>query len=263
MIGSRCFSVVIAFMALHLDLSSVWAEACPPKPVVEEGGTHRCYADGRRGHVHLWTPKEFEPKSAVTVIYVHGHNLHDDGCANAHYLDCAWDAHGLASQFAKSGLNALFVAVEGPVRAGRDVKWTSLGVLLRSVRRRGGIVPPTPVVAVAHSAGIYTVMRFLGDSRLRHVVSLDALYLRSPKVLAKWYRGSKRRRLTLVGAESRYARTSALGRKLSCASKTDVFGPYSNARCVVAVDPDIGHMDLIRDGRVLPGVLARINTASR
>jgi hypothetical protein len=263
MIGSLCFSVAIAFVTLCLDLSGAWAGECSSEPVVEKDGVHRCYVDGRRGHVHLWIPKGFEPSSAVTVVYVHGYNLRDDGCTNVHYLDCAWDAHGLASQFAKSGLNALFVAVEGPVRAGRDVQWTSLDVLLRSVRRRGGIVPPTPVVAVAHSAGIYTVTRFLSDKRLRHVVSLDALYLSSSKRLAKWYRGSKGRRLTLVGAESRHARTSALGRELSCAIKTDLSGPYSSARCVAAVDPDIGHMDLVRDGRVLPGVLARLDTASR
>ncbi len=258
MVNRRCLGVSVIVMMLFARAAA--AEPCSSEPVAEEGGSHRCYADTTRGHVHLWTPNGFDARTAVTVVYVHGHNLGDDGCANAHYVDCAWDAHGLAAQFSKSGLNALFVAIEGPVNAHQRVKWTSLDALLRFVRRKEHAAPPLPVVAAAHSAGLATVARFLGDRRLRHVISLDALYWRTPKLLANWYKASRKRRLTLVGVESRHAQTSALARTLSCTLSTDVFGPFSDARCAAAVDSDVGHMDVIRDGRVLPGALARVHT---
>lgn len=254
----RCVYAVFALLALATRAPAALAEGCPSKPVPEDGGLHRCYADKTRGHVHLWTPDGFEPKTAVTVIYVHGHNLGDDGCDNAHYVDCAWDAHGLASQFSKSGLNALFVAIEGPTSSRETVAWTSLDAVLRFVRRKEHVASPVPVVAVAHSAGIATVARFLGDRRLRHVIAVDALYQRAPKLLRRWYAASRKRRLTLVGVESRHAQTSALARKLLCSVSTDVFGPFSDVRCAAAIDPDVGHMDVIRDGRVLPGALARV-----
>lgn len=256
---SRCLALVFSVLSMHFGLPDARAEVCSPEPTAEEGGLHRCYAEGRHGRIHVWTPDGFDAKTAVTVVYVHGFNLGDDHCPDTRYLDCAWDAHALALQFAKSGQNAMFIAVEGPVRPGQRVQWTSLDELLRVVHRRSGIVPPTPVMAVAHSAGIYTVMRFLGDTRLRHVVALDALYLHSSAMLERWYRTSASRRLTLIGAASRFAQTSALGRKLSCAITSDIFGPYLGARCVAAVDPEIGHMELIRDGRIMPAALARMS----
>ncbi len=261
MMLKRCAYAVFALLALVVRAPAALAGECSSKPVAEDGGSHRCYADKTRGHVHLWTPDGYEPKTAVTVIYVHGHNLGDDGCVSAHYIDCVWDAHGLASQFSKSGLNALFVAIEGPTSSREAVAWTSLAAVLRFVHRKERVSPPMPVVAVAHSAGMATVARFLGDRHLRHVIVVDALYQRAPKLLRRWYAASRKRRLTLVGVASRHAQTSALARKLSCSVSTDVFGPFPDARCAAAIDPDVGHMDVIRDGRVLPGALARVRAA--
>lgn len=257
MARSCCLVLLFSVFFFCAGIAGVRAETCSSEPVTEEGGTHRCYADGGRGRIHVWVPDGFDPKTAVTVVYVHGFNLGDDHCPDARYLDCLWEAHALAFQFSKSGLNALFVAVEGPVRSGCRVKWTSLGALLRVVQRRSGLAPPMPVVAVAHSAGIYTVLRFLGDARLRHVIALDALYQRSSKAIEKWYRGSESRILTLVGAASRFAQVSALGRKLLCTMIDDVLGPYPGARCVSAIDPEINHMELIRGLHALPSGLAR------
>lgn len=239
------FSSVIFVLAIALWADAAWAEGCPKEPVEEFGGTHWCYSAGKRGNVHLWKPVGYDPKTAVTVVYVHGHNIGYDRCTNAGYLDCIWDAHGLPAQFAESGLKALFVAIEAP-RYGREKqKWTSLGALLKSIRAKGGTRPPQKAAILGHSAGIYAIMNFLGDARLVHVVALDALYADSPKRLAKWYRASKARRLTLVGAQSRHAQTRALDTALKCADAS-VEGPYPSApRCVAAVDPDLDHMEVV------------------
>ncbi len=251
----RAFLVVFAVLTAWRP--NARAETCSVEPAAEEAGTHRCYEAGNHGRVHVWIPEGFDRKTAVTVVYAHGFRLGGDHCPQAGYLDCLWYAHGLAHQFSKSGLNALFVAVDSPVRPGQRVKWGSLDALLRFVRRRSGFALPVPVIAVAHSAGIRTVTRFLGEARLRHVIVLDALYNDSARRLENWYRASKRRRLTLVGAQSRSARTLALGNKLLCERKSDLFGPYSAARCVAAVDADYGHMHVVTDGKILPAVLAR------
>lgn len=248
-------------LAILLLLTSRAAAGCPKSPVAEEGGTHWCYAAGKgRGNVHLWTPAGYDAKTAVTVVYVHGHDIGYDRCVGVRpYLDCIWDAHGLSAQFAASGLSALFVAVEAPVSGRGKVKWTSLDALLSSIRARGGVKPPGKVVAMGHSAGIYTIRAWLGDGQLAHVVSLDALYADSARRLAKWYRGSKGRRLTLVGAQSRHAQTEALGKALKCGPVADVSAPFpTSPRCAAYVDPLLDHMDVVIRVDAIPNALARM-----
>jgi len=134
------------------------------------------------------------------------------------------------------------------------VKWDSLDALLRSIRADGGVKPPGRVVAVAHSAGIFTVKRFLGDARLAHVIVLDAAYQDAPKRLASWYRGSKDRRLTLVGAQSVGWKTARLVRALGCRKELD----ENAARCASLIDTGLGHMAVVTAGGILPLTLARI-----
>ena len=245
-----------ALILMFLGVSTARAGTCPSRTVAEEGGTHWCYSAGALGHVHLWKPGSYDRARAVTIVYVHGYNLGDDGCSNAHYIDCAWKKHHLATQFAKSGLNALFVAVEGPVNDEQRAAW-KLDPLLDSVRRKGGIRPPLPVVAMGHSGGIFTVERFLDDDRLRHVIMLDAGYQLAPKKIAAWYGGGTRRRLTLIGASGTYWTTGALGKKLGCDGKAP-----STARCAMTIDEKIDHMRLIREARVMPHALTRIRQPS-
>lgn len=245
-----CLALCAASLAWNAPAA---ASGCPSAPVAEEGGEHWCYSAGARGNVHLWTPAGYDPKTAVTVVYVHGHDIDAPKRDAAHYLDWAWNAHGLAKRFAASGIGALFVAVEGPVNDRQKVKWRSLDALLRSVKKDGGIAAPKRVVVAAHSAGVFTLTRWLDDGRLTHAILLDALYQDSPDRLARWYRGSKSRRLTLVGADSVGWRAAKLSKKLRCAS-----GLGSKARCAALVDLKLGHMDVVTDGTTLPTALARI-----
>lgn len=130
----------------------------------------------------------------------------------------------------------------------RGVKWPSLDSLLLSVKTDGGLKPPGRITAIAHSAGVFIVMRWLGDGRLAHVVVLDAAARR-----ARWYGGAPDRRLTLIGAESVHARTPALGKRLGCAPLADPTVAYPAAeRCVAAVDGASAHMDVVWNGGVIP-----------
>lgn len=249
---------ILTVAAVVLGAADAAAGGCPKTPVAEHGGEHWCYSAGKRGHVHLWKPASYAAAGATTVVYLHGHNIGLDGCPKKRYLDCLWDAHGLATQFAASGLNALFIAVEGPVGGRGKPKWGSLDEVLRSVRTHGGVKPTGSVTVAAHSAGIFTAANFLGDGRLAHVIALDALYLDSPKRLAAWYRGSKARRLTLVGAESRHVQSERLGKALGCPQVDALSAPYpASGRCLAAVNANVAHMDVAMGGMILPTALAR------
>lgn len=251
----RRLLVCLAFSVVSLARTpSAAASGCPTSPVAEEGGSHWCYSAGARGNVHLWTPAGYDPKTAVTVVYVHGHDIDASPRGQARYLDGAWNAHCLAAQFAASGIGALFIAVEGPLNDRQKVKWTSLDALLRSVRADGAVKPPGRVVAVAHSAGIFTVKRFLDDARLAHVIVLDAAYKDAPQRLARWYRASKDRRLTLVGAASVGWKTARLVRALGCRKGLG----EKKARCASLIDTDLGHMTVVTASGILPLSLARI-----
>lgn len=270
MVRTRIFALVM--LGVSALASPASAGGCPAQVVAEAGGRHWCYDAGKEGHVHLWTPAAFDARTAVTVVYVHGYNVDArgrqvwgkragaEGCVNAHYLDCAWDKQGLASQFAASGLNALFIAVEGPVNDGQAVKWTSLDPILASVEANGGLKPPGKVAAVAHSAGMFTVKGFLTNVRLAHVVALDALYQDSTDRLARW--SGVTHRLTLIGADSVHARTAALGKRLGCVPVGDMTKDYPaaalTAECAVAVDKGVAHMDVVWSRNVIPHALARI-----
>ncbi len=240
----------LVIVLLCLQASFAAAEGCPKKPAAEEAGKHWCYDAGKRGHVHLWKPDAFKPDDSVTVVYIHGYNLGDDDCANRHYVDCAWDKHRLAAQFAKSGTNALFVAIESPISDDEKPKWASLDALLDSIRDKGKANPPSRVIVVAHSGGMFTAEHFLNDDHLVQVVSLDALYRDAPARLAKWYKDSRRRRLTMVGASCLSETTSTLGKQLGCTTDPE-------ARCYNLIDASIDHMKLVRDGRLMPILLAR------
>lgn len=125
------------------------------------------------GPVHVFIPDGYT--HGGTVVYVHGY--YDN-------VDTAWTNHKLQAQFEASGRDAMFIAIEAPQKKGDSVRWTSLSALLDDVQFRLGIKPPDNVCAVAHSAGFETVAQWLGDSRLRTIILLDALYGYVQKYLA-------------------------------------------------------------------------------
>src|SRR5262249_40930650 len=92
-------------------------------------------------------------------------------------LDSAWNEYHLAEQFARSQLNAMFIACGAPSALERPVMWPSLTSLLREVAT--DIDQPLPtgeLVAVGHSGAYRTLVLWLSNPALRTLVLLDAAY---------------------------------------------------------------------------------------
>jgi len=240
----------------------VAAAGCPTAPVDEQGGKHWCYNhDSTKGHVHLWTPPGFKADGAITAIYIHGHDLAGDPCPSAHYIDCAWDAHKLASQFKASGINALFVAVEGSTSGTDPKKWGSLSSLLASIADKGALTPPANVTVLGHSAGMYTANSLWNDARVKHVVALDWLKPPLDANVSGWYKGGQDRKLTIVsGSSGQTAIGIEVAEALGCPTVTGTSGLSADqiaARCLHIKGVAGGHMGVVTGQAAIPLALKR------
>ena len=102
------------------------------------------------------------------MVYVHGLFTR---------VDQAWHDHHLATQFAASGANALFIVPEAPEAADEPPAWTDLESLISTALSRAHLRrPPGPLVAVGHSGAYRTLAEWLGDPELHTLILIDALY---------------------------------------------------------------------------------------
>ncbi len=207
------------------------------------------------GPIHVWTPARYDASTAGIVVYVHGFYVTVDG---------AWKRHRLADQFAKSGLNALFIACEAP-RGGDDpVSWTYLTALLKTVSKKlGEPLPKGRVVAVGHSGAHLTMAHWLDDPRLDTIVLLDARY-RGMLRLDEWLEGSPARRLIEAAAltqpwsdELHASRPDALVFDRFPLAQSGQSGRLDGARQarVVYVRSQLDHMGLVTSGVAIPMLL--------
>lgn len=229
------------------------AATVPAAPTLVHGGRH-WRIKTVNGPVHVWTPPGYQPATAGVVLYVHGYYTR---------LDAAWRKHRLPAQFAASGRNALFIVPEAPARGRDEVSWRSLGDLIREVRRHTGLAQPWgSIVAVGHSGAYRTLLHWLDDRRLAHVILLDGLYGNEDAFLA-WLDAAKRppNRLTLIGLDTlRWSELAApehpdryqldwLPDRLS-----DIPADARGAR-FLHICSQRGHMDIVTEGQVLPLLL--------
>lgn len=271
--------LTIAFTALFLP-SAVFAAGCkPPKEVTpancssteasEQGGKTICVDTGSKGHIWTWRPDNYNLSSAVTVVYMHGHDI-DVTPRGGHYIDKAWKHHRLAEQFKKSGLNALFIAPEGPTDSGQSVKWTSLTDLLNKVKSETGIDPPQRVVTIGHSAGMFTTVYFRNDSRVIHMVSMDSMYGKTagttvPDRLDEVTRLRSAVKITLAGGSDQngkmktfteshpgFTEVSGYPSTLSSEQKSAKYLWFNSTK---------NHCDLASGGQALPVILQRAGDA--
>jgi hypothetical protein len=227
-------------------------------PTVEEAveAGRQWRLDTPQGPVHVWAPAGYDRATAQTIVYVHGYFTDVDG---------AWQKDELPAQFARSGLNALFIACEAPSSYDQPVRWTSLAQLLEAVRT--GIddpLPRGPVIAVGHSAAFRTLTAWLPEHELDTLVLFDAAY--ETDQFVAWVNASKAHRLIDVGDDTR-AWTERLHSALPDTIVVDhVPAPGSDELPVGArvlyIKSDVGHMPLVEDGVALPVVL-RALTARR
>ncbi len=245
----------------------VEASGCPTSPVAELGGLHWCYKHSvAAGNVHLWTPPGYKADSAVTVVYIHGLDIGgSDTCSKKRpYVDCIWDAsdHGIVSQFAASGVNALFVAVEGQILSAKteSLRWSSLNTLLASINDKGKTAAPPAVTVIGHSAGMYTARALANDGRTKHLVSVDWVADSLKGSVSSWYRQGGERKLTLIGgSKNQQALMDEMSAELPCrqaASPSSLSAEDTSARCLY-LRTGLGHMRPVFDKKHIPLAIRR------
>jgi hypothetical protein len=239
-----------------LASASAAYEVVPPEPIT----TEKLVAEGRhwrlttkRGPVHVWIPRGYNPRRADTVIYVHGLYTKVDG---------AWEEHNLPHQFAASAINAMFIACEAPASLGEAVSWTSLSELLATVDAAIADVrqPRRRIVAVGHSGAYRTLLHWLADETLDTVVLLDAAY-GEIESYRSWVTAKPRRRLIDVGDDTKKW-TEELHKKLPETVILEGFPPVEEeipaavARAkILYIRSTMGHFPLVTGGIALPMVL--------
>ena len=219
----------------------------------DAGGTHWRLRTPH-GPVHVWIPAGYRHETAGIVVYVHGYYTR---------VDRAWRNHGLAAQFAASGRNALFIVPEAPARGAHDVHWHGLGALVLEVASAlPHPRPHGPIVAVGHSGAYRTLLAWLDDPLLAHIILIDGLYAHEEPFLDWLERPrSPARRLTMVAIDT--LRWSALMAARVPDSRTldwipedpaDVPADIRDAR-LLHIHAQHGHMDLVTKGTTIPVLL--------
>jgi hypothetical protein len=237
------------------------AAATTPELATEQvsGGTH-WRLQTEKGPIHVWQPRGYDPATAGTVIYVHGYYTNVDG---------AWVQHALAEQFATSKTNALFIVPEAPSGGNDEVSWPVLADLLKEVERQlAGIKTHAPIVAAGHSGAWRTLGSWTQDNADKNVdvfLLLDALYGMDDKFQA-WllrYPGSDEPRMTLVSKDTanRVApfleKVPAAKRRASLPESYRDLTPAERNAPVLEMASDLGHMEIVTTGKVLPVLLHR------
>lgn len=254
-------SVTLAFVLLAA--ASAWA-ADDDRPDWVADLSHDLVLEGEHwriaspnGVIHVWRPRNYDEKTAGIVIYLHG-----DGDSS----DTAFTNHALAKQFLTSGRNALFIVPEAPRDGDEETFWDSLGALLNAVHAATGVARPRgEVVVMGHSRAYRSIVMWLDDRRIGHVVLLDAMFSNEAEY-TDWIDrspGHEKKRLTLVSYTTR-GKSEALIAKLEGAMKVTRIPPTFQALSkaqrqarVLYLRSQYGHMEIVTDGVVIPLVLQR------
>lgn len=231
------------------------------RPVTDRvsGGAHWRLVTGK-GPVHVWQPSGYDAASAGTVVYVHGYYA---------TADAAWVEHALAEQFAASKLNALFIVPEAPTGGSAEVAWPVLSELLAEVERQlPGIHASSPIVAAGHSGAWRTLGAWTEEAsperRVASFILLDGLYGMADK-FHSWLaqQDGDEPRLTLVSrdtashAEGFLAGLTGARRRARLPARYRDLSPAEKTAPVLEIGSQLGHMEIVTSGRVLPVVLRR------
>lgn len=219
----------------------------------EAGGTH-LRVDTPLGPVHLFRPAGYDRRTAGLVVYVHGFYTHVDG---------AWKEHSLARQFSDSRRNALFVVPEAPASADEKPPWPRLGRMIATTLRRARLEPPRgPLVVAGHSGAFRSIVPWLTEPSLKHIILLDALY-GNEHDFKEWLKEDRAHRMTLViRGTAKWADpfVRALPFAVTAPRIPDTVEqftrPQRTAR-LLALRSQYGHFELVTEGKVLPVLLGR------
>jgi hypothetical protein len=227
--------------------------------VHEAGGTH-FRVETTHGPVHVFRPAGYERRTAGVIVYVHGLYTH---------VDQAWQEHHLAAQFAASGQNALFIAPEAPAATDEEPVWKNLASLIATALRRAHLSRPAgPVIAVGHSGAYRTLLYWLHEPMLRHLILVDALYGNETDFRAWLTEGSGRKMTVVVKGTARWADpfVRSFRRSITLPQIPTTYAaltrPQRTAR-LLCLRSQYGHMELVTEGRALPILLQRCNLHRR
>ena len=234
--------------------SAVRKERRPPptkESLVEDGKHWRLTTP--HGAVHVWTPRRYRARRATAIVYVHGYYVN---------VDESWEQYHLASQFAASGINAMFIACEAPAGGAEPVSWQSLQALLTTVETSiEQEMPQRRVVAVGHSGAYRTLLAWLDEKELDTVVLLDAAYGEIEQY-RRWINADESHRLINVGDLSTREWTDQLHALLPDSVVLEHFPSVedglpkeaSRAR-ILYIKSTLGHFPLVTGGIALPMIL--------
>ncbi len=217
------------------------------------GGTHIVIKTSH-GNIHVWAPPGYRASHASLVTYVHGY-LTD--------VNEAWHEHHLAQQFLASGRNALFIVPSAPRRRDADVRWPDLDTLLGEVRDHIQLPWPSgSSVVIGHSGAFRSIARWLGSSRIDHIILLDALYGRRDRFDA-WLNADPRHRLTIIagadtvdGADDLARRhPDAVVRTVTRHDLSELTDEERDARFLYLRTRDDSHMWLVTGAEAIPELL--------
>ena len=169
----------------------------------------------------------------ATVLYVHGYYTD---------VDDAWQQHRLADQFRQSGVQATFVVPEAPEGNEASVAFPDLDVLLTQLEAQVGALP-RPIIAIGHSGACRTLSRWTASPALTAMVLLDAFYL-PPTTWERWLESDQERRLVVISRLT--------------ADKAASFCSRGSSQ-VDCRDSELGHMELVTSGQVLPALIAELS----
>jgi hypothetical protein len=229
-------------------------EANPPPPTLDEmveSGRHWRFMTPH-GPVHVWVPRGYDAKRAETVVYVHGFYAH---------VDDAWKNYNLATQFASSAINAMFIVPEAPASGQERVAWESLADLLATVEASVDVkLPRRRIVTIGHSGAWRTLLGWLDEPELDTVVLIDAAYGEIEQY-KNWVLASESHRLIDVGDDTREW-TDQLHAALPESVVLDDFPsveagiPASAAKArILYIRSNVGHFPLVTNGVALPMLL--------
>ena len=240
-------------MLTALVLSSAAGQRAGVATDIEANGTHD-RVQTEHGPVHLFRPAGYDRRTAGVIVYVHGLYTR---------VDEAWREQQLATQFAASGANALFIVPEAPEAADEPPAWTDLESLIATALARAHLRrPPGPLVAAGHSGAYRTLVGWLADPALRSLILIDALYGNEDEFRA-WLDADPANKMTLVvkGTTRRadpFVRSYR--RAITLPRIPDSFDELSRAERtakLLCLRSQYGHMELITEGKTLPVVLRR------
>ncbi|MBP9086761.1 MAG: hypothetical protein KBG15_11620 [Kofleriaceae bacterium] len=208
--------------------------------------------DGPHGPLHVWRPAGYHADGAATILYAHGYYINVDG---------AWLKYQLPEQFAMSGANATFIAVEVPSGVRQAIHYPNLVEVLQIVEHATASPRGSgPIVAMGHSGAFRTLKAWMDAPMLDTIIALDALYGEND-AFQEWFEGGPHRRMITVGDDT-LRWTEEMATDISETFTVDMLPATYDAWPAKAlsarhvyVRSQFNHMALVTSGRAIPALL--------